>query len=152
MRIIRFLNCLWTILLALAGPLNAQDQTVLFSVTAPGVSKVITNWGLDVTWANYDNMRRGLTFMGTNEVDMVRVAFLANAPVTNGVNGNDLSAAQKADLSNMAGLANMAGAAKPWTFSSGTGAGVDSWFKSGGDVIPSRWVQAMEAAKKYYNH
>lgn len=123
-----------------------------FNCNDPGVSKAITNWGLDVTWASADNMRRGLTFMGTNEVDLVRVAFLANAPVTNGVNGNDLSAAQKADLSNMAGIANMAGANKPWTLSSGTGAGVDPWFKSGSDVIPSRWVQAMEAAKKYYSH
>lgn len=152
MRMRRFQHCLWTILFACAGSLNAQDQTLLFSATAPGISKAITNWGLDVTWASYDNIRRGLMFMGTNEVDMVRVAFLANAPVTNGVNGNDLSPAQKAELSNMASLANMAGAGKPWTFSSGTGAGVDPWFKSGGDVIPSRWVQAMEAAKKHYNH
>jgi hypothetical protein len=133
--------------LLIPGLLRAQDHTLVFSTSDPGVSKAITNWGLDVTWPSYDNMRRGMIFMGTNEVDMVRVAFLVNAPLTNG----DLSLAQKAELSNMANLANMAGAGKAVTMSCGTGAGVDAWFKSGNDVIPSRWVQAMEAAARHYN-
>jgi hypothetical protein len=124
---------------------RAQDQTLVFSTSDAGISRAITNWGLDVTWANYDNVRRGLIFMGTNEVDMIRVPFLVNAPLTNA----DLSPAQKADLGYAAGLANMAGASKPWTMSCGTGAGVDPWFKSGNDVIPARWVQAMEAAERF---
>src|SRR5262245_9756205 len=84
----------WTALLSLftlTHLLPAQDQNISFNTTAAGTSKSITNWGLDVTWANPDNMRRGLAFMGTNEVDMVRVAFLANAPLTNA----DISVAQK---------------------------------------------------------
>jgi hypothetical protein len=53
--------------------LQAQDHTVPFSTGDPGVTKAIVNWGLDVTWPNPDNMRRGLIFMGTNQVDLVRV-------------------------------------------------------------------------------
>src|SRR5437879_500109 len=74
----------WMALVALcilANSLQAQDHTLVFSTSAAGVSKAITNWGLDVTWPNYDNMRRGLIFMGTNAVDMVRVAFQSARPL-----------------------------------------------------------------------
>src|SRR5260370_38149711 len=61
--------------LLFANPLRAQDHTVLFSTSDPGVSKAITNWGVSVTWPNPDNMRRSLIFMGTNEVDFGHLAF-----------------------------------------------------------------------------
>ena len=76
--------------IVLTGSVHAQDHTVLFSVTDPGVNRAITNWGLDTTWTDANNMRRGLIFMGTNNVNIVRVGFLANAPLTN----NDISPAK----------------------------------------------------------
>src|SRR5437899_8509809 len=88
-------------LLFFATALQAQDHTMLFSTGDPGVSKAITNWGLDTTWTSSDNMQRGLIFMGTNKVTLVRVGFLANAPLTN----NDISPAQKATLQSMANVA-----------------------------------------------
>src|SRR5215813_6356798 len=106
---------------------QAQDHTILFSTSDPGVSKTITNWGLDTTWTSSDNMQRGLIFMGTNNVTMVRVGFLANAPLTN----NDISPAQKATLQSMANVAAMAGPNVLWDISSATGAGVDPWYQSG---------------------
>src|SRR5689334_743752 len=99
------LNALrWGALVAfsvLANILPAQDHTILFSTGGPGVSMAITNWGLDTGWASFDNMQRGLIFMGTNNVNVVQVAFEMNAPLTN----NDLTAAQKGDLANMMSLA-----------------------------------------------
>jgi len=93
-------------------------------------------------------MQRGLIFMGTNKVTMVRVGFLANAPLTN----NDISPAQKATLQSMANVAAMAGANALWDMSSATGAGVDPWYQSGaGMVYPDRWAAAMEACQRYYN-
>jgi hypothetical protein len=127
--------------------LTAQDHTLVFSVSDTGLSKAITNWGLDATWASSDNMRRGLMFMGTNEVDMVRVAF----PVATALTDGDLSPAQKADLTNALSIASMAGPNTPLTLSAGTGAGVDPWFKNGAEVLPNRWVQAMEAAARFCN-
>jgi hypothetical protein len=112
------------------------------------VSRAITNWGLDTGWANYDNMRRGLIFMGTNNVNLVQVVFEMNAPLTN----NDISPAQKADLANMVNLASMATSASRWNLSSGTGAGVDPWYQSGsGTVYPDRWAAAMQAWQRNYN-
>ena len=52
----------------LASWVQAQDHTVLFSAGDPGVSKAITNWGLDTTWVSADNMQRGLIFMGTSSL------------------------------------------------------------------------------------
>jgi hypothetical protein len=126
--------------------LRAQDHTVVFNTGAAGVSRAITNWGMSVTWPSPDNMRRTLIFMGTNEVDFVHLPFIANQPLTNG----DLTAAQKAELTTHANIANIAGTNKPWSMSIGTGSGVDPWYKSGTDVIPGRWVQAMEAAQRFY--
>ena len=131
-----------------ATTLHAQDHTVLFSTGDPGVSRAITNWGLDTTWTSSDNMQRGLIFMGTNKVTMVRVGFLANAPLTN----NDISPAQKATLQSMANVPAMAGPNALWDFASATGAGVDPWYQSGaGTVYPDRWALAMEACQRYYN-
>src|SRR5882724_6623337 len=127
------------------GLLLAQDHAVLFSTADPGVSKAITHWGVSVTWPSYDNTRRSLIFIRTNEVDFMHLEFLVNQPLTNG----DLTAGQKTDLAAQTNLAILAGS-KPWSIAVGTGAGVDAWYKSGTDVIPSRWVQAMEAAQRFY--
>ncbi len=131
---------------AAAPELRAQDRTVLFGTNDPGVSRAITEWGLDTAWASYDNMRRGVIYMGADEVDLVRVTFPMNAPVVNG----QLTAAQLADVDYRVGLANLAGAAKPLAMTADTGAGVDAWFKTGAEVVPARWVQTMEAAARAF--
>lgn len=137
-----------SLLLVLTSPVRAQDHTIVFSTSDAGVSRAITNWGLDTTWVNSDNVQRGLIFMGTNKVNLIRVGFLANAPLTN----NDISPAQKATLQSMASLAAMASANAVWDMSSATGAGVDPWYQSGtGTVYPDRWAAAMEACQRYYN-
>jgi hypothetical protein len=143
----RFLSLQFLVAFAFPGPLLAQDHTVLFGVSDAGVGRPITNWGLDTGWANYDNMQRGLIFMGTNNVNVVQVVFEMNAPLTN----NDLTPAQKADLTNMMNLASMATSATRWNLSCGTGAGVDPSYQSGtGTVYPDRWAAAMEAWQRNY--
>ena len=137
--------CVVLLALIFASPLRSQDHTLLFSTSDAGVSKAITNWGVSVTWPNTDNTLRSVIFMGSNEVDFVHLAFITSQPLTNG----DLTAAMKAELTTQTNVANLAGN-KPWSMAIGTGSGVDAWYKSGTDVIPSRWVQAMEAAQRFY--
>ena len=120
---------------------RAQDRTVVFDVSAPGVVKTIPRWGLDTAWASESNMRRGVIYMGAEQVDLVRVTFPVNAPLDTGV----LTSAQLADVAYRVSLANYAGAGKPLTLTTDTGAGVDPWFKNGAEVVPARWVQAMQA-------
>ena len=125
------------------GSACGQDRTLVFGVADTGVSKAITEWGLDTAWPSPDNMRRGIIFMGADQVDVVRVAFPVNAAPVNGA----LAAAQLADLTNRVNIANQAGAGKPVTITPDNGAGVDAWFRNGGtDIVPSRWVQTMEAS------
>lgn len=132
--------------LAFAGPVRAQDHTIVFSVSDAGVSKAITNWGLDTCWPSFDNMQRGLIFMGTNNVNLVRVGYVVDAPLTN----NGLSASQKAVLQTHANLAKMATAATRWDLNMASS--VDPWYQSGtGTVYPDRWAAAMEACQRYYN-
>jgi hypothetical protein len=133
--------------LALTSTVCAQDHTVVFNTADPGVNRGITNWGLDTGWPNFDNMQRGLIFMGTNTVNLVQVAFEMNAPLTN----NDISPSQKADLTNMVTLASMTSTGARWIMSSGTGAGVDSSYQSGtGTVYPNLWAAAMAVWQRNY--
>jgi hypothetical protein len=142
---IRTLYWLTCLAMLLPGVASAQDRTLLFDTNAPGETKSIEHWGIDVTWPSFHNTRVSVLYMG-QDIDMVRVAFLANQALING----ELTAAQKAEMDAMANLANMAGPGKPWTMSIGTESGVDPWYKSGSQVIPSRWVQLMEASLNYY--
>ena len=77
--------------LILARPVLAQNQLVTFSTIDPGTRFAITNWGLDTCWPNFDNMQRGLIYMGTNNVNIVRVGFLVDSPLTN----NDVTPADR---------------------------------------------------------
>ena len=129
-----------------ASPVHAQDHTVTFNTTDPGVTWAITNWGLDTCWPSFDNMQRGLIFMGTNNVNMVRVGYVVDVPLTN----NDLSASQKAALQTHANLANMATAATRWDLNMASS--VDPWYQNGpGNIYPDRWAAAMQACQRYYN-
>ena len=129
-----------------ATPTIAQDRTVLFGTADAGVSKAITEWGLDTAWPSYNNMRRGVIYMGQDQVDLVRVVFPMNAPVV----GGNLTTAQLDDVAYRVSLANLAGANKPLAMTADTGAGVDPWFKNGAQIVPSRWVETMAAAARAF--
>lgn len=43
-----------------------------------GVSKV-ANWGLDTAWYDENKVPQGGIFMGTNNVDVVRISFTTTA-------------------------------------------------------------------------
>jgi len=132
--------------LMFAGSLRAQDHTILFSPTDAGVTRSITNWGLDTCWPSFNNMQRGLIFMGTNNVNIVRVGFVVDAPLTN----SDISATQKAALQTHANLANMATAATRWDMN--WASTNHPWYQSGANTVyPDRWAAAILAAQRYYN-
>src|SRR5688572_28788844 len=61
--------------------LFAQDRTVLFNLSDPGVSKAIPTWGLDTAWLSTDNVRRGVIFMGQPQVDVIRFSFTGDRPL-----------------------------------------------------------------------
>jgi hypothetical protein len=135
---------IWSALLA--SPVRAQDHTIAFSTSDAGVSTVITNWGLDTCWPNFDNMQRGLIYMGTNNVKIVRVGFFVDAPLTN----NDVTPADKSSMQTCANLAAMATAATRWDMN--LDSSVNVWYQSGANLVyPDRWAAAISACQRYYS-
>ncbi|PJJ07308.1 putative secreted protein (Por secretion system target) [Flavobacterium sp. 1] len=59
------------------------DNTVPFSVLDNGISAPVT-WGLDTAWPDENNMRRGVSFMGKENVDIVRISFQPTRELVNG--------------------------------------------------------------------
>jgi hypothetical protein len=91
-------------------------------------------------------MRRGLIFMGSDNVNVVDMPATLDAPLV----GGDILAADKARLQQSINLAAMAGPNAMWYMSGG--APVDPWYRSGPNrVYPDRWAAAMAACQQYYN-
>ncbi len=145
-----FVPCCWlkTALILLTGAvaIQAQDHTVLFDTSAPGISRAMTNWGLDTCWASYDNMHRGLVYMGTNNVNIVRVGFFVDAPLTN----NDVTPADKAVMQTDVTFASMATAATHWDMN--LDSSVNAWYISGANTVyADRWAAAVRACQRFYH-
>ena len=136
------------LLASIGGEAAGQGRPVFFDTGDAGEEKAIRRWGFDLTWPSSDNAMRSLEYMGVDEVDYVRVGFRADAPLVGGA----LTAQTKAQLDEMARIARLAGTDKPWTLMPATESGVDPWYKSGTQIVPSRWVQGLEATVNYYNH
>lgn len=129
-----------------AAVIHAQDHTIPFSTADAGVTRSITNWGLDTCWANFDNMQRGLIYMGTNNVNLVRVGFFVDAQLTNG----DVTTADKSAMQTCINLAGMATAATRWDMNLNTS--VNAWYISGANTVyADRWAAAISACQRYYN-
>ena len=77
---------------AVALALPAQDRTVVFDTSGPGVSRPIPTWGLDLAWLNRDHVRRGVIFMGPPQVDVIRASFTGDWPLVDGDLGPEAQA------------------------------------------------------------
>jgi len=142
----RLLPVVVLMLPSFAAPARAAI-TVNFSTSDPGVRKAIPNWGLDTNWASLDNMRRGLDFMGINNVNVVRLPAMVDQPVDNG-----LTTDQKAHLQLCLEIANLARAATKWDLCAPGSDTVGSWYQTGaGTISVDRWVQGMKLAQQFYN-
>lgn len=121
---------------------------VNFSTADAGVAKGIPTWGLDTNWANLDNMRRGLSYMGSDLVNAVRVPAMVDQPLDSG-----LTADQKAHLQLCQDLAAMVAPSAKWDMCAPGSDTVNAWFQSGtGTVNVDRWVQAMKLNQHFYRH
>ncbi|NLK47327.1 MAG: hypothetical protein GX296_00790 [Bacteroidales bacterium] len=60
----------------------AADRMVAFDVEDEGVSTPIT-WGLDLAWLDENNIRRGVAFMGIDNVEVIRASFQPIRPLVN---------------------------------------------------------------------
>lgn len=124
---------------------DLKSHTVYFDTSDKGETLSLTHWGLDTAWPEPNHIRRGLLFMGDDQVDIIRVSFPINTPLVNG----DLPASKDEHFKVRLAMAKLTGD-KPFTMLPDTEAGVHPWYKNGKDVIPERWVQLVAAAQKRY--
>ncbi|MDX8337549.1 RICIN domain-containing protein [Draconibacterium sp. IB214405] len=59
------------------------DRNVTFSLSESGVVRPVS-WGLDLAWLSEANIRRGVRFMGSDVVDIVRSSFMPTDTIANG--------------------------------------------------------------------
>lgn len=124
---------------------ETQPRTLIFSTQAPGQKSRLTRWGYDTAWANPDNVKRSILYMGKDNVDVVRVSFPTTEPLVDG----DLPASKMDHFKTRLELAKLAGD-KPWTMLPDMEAGVSPYYKDGTRIIPKRWVQLMAASQRHY--
>ncbi len=54
--------------------LSPADRTLFFNTDSTGTSLPIL-WGLDTAWPSEDNMRRGVSYIGADNIGVARVSF-----------------------------------------------------------------------------
>jgi hypothetical protein len=116
----------------------AADRTVLFYPTAAGVAKPF-DCGLDVAWTDESNMRRGIAFMGAENVKVVRASFQPTYALVNG----DLQQAQIDALNERMRITNLAGKNIDVMLNDDP-VSVDSWYKGNA----ANWAQLIYATAK----
>jgi len=80
------------------------DRTVFYNLNDSGVPTPII-WGLDTAWPSEDNIRRGVAFMGSERISVVRASFQPTLPLVN----DDLQTDQINWLNTRMNLVNLTG-------------------------------------------
>ena len=114
------------------------DRTILFNVSDTGVSRPVT-WGLDLAWISKENMQRGIAFMGSDKVDIVRSSFTPTDSLVNG----DLKSAQLATLSQRFAIMDLL-EPKTVVMLNDDNPTVASWYNGNA----SHWAQLMDVTTR----
>jgi hypothetical protein len=114
------------------------DRSLYFSVADTGVAKPI-RFGLDVAWSDESNIRRGIAFMGADNVKVVRASFQPTLPLVNG----DLQQAQVNDLNKRLNLISLVGPHAEVMLNCDHPS-VDPWYTG----HPENWAQLMDVTTR----
>lgn len=163
----KLLLSFFTVFMA-AGSLHAQTATssstsfhpakttlVPFSVEDKGKQLPI-NWGLDTAWPHEENMRRGIAFIGPENLATARASFQPSDQIVNG----ELSNAQKAALNNRLNLIQLGGVKNIMlncdhealnTPENATAAQQQEYAQHRANYVgkPEEWVKLIEATARY---
>jgi hypothetical protein len=117
------------------------DRTVLYNLADSGTAKHIL-FGLDTAWPSAENIKRGITYMGKENIDIVRASFQPSHPLEN----NDLTQKQIDSLNIRLNLINLISDTVKVALNDDPmdGNGVNSWYKGNAD----RWAQLIDATTK----
>ncbi|MCK9209032.1 MAG: ricin-type beta-trefoil lectin domain protein, partial [Salinivirgaceae bacterium] len=114
------------------------DRSLFFNVSDTGVAKPII-WGLDLAWLSEENIKRGIAFMGKENVDIIRASFQPTLPLVDG----DLQQEQINVLNTRLNLIDLTGPNTKVMLNCDHPS-VDSWYV--GNAV--NWAQLMDATTR----
>ncbi|APZ45923.1 hypothetical protein BW723_06275 [Polaribacter reichenbachii] len=120
------------------------NRTVVYDVNATGETKTLV-WGLDTAWASLENMKRGIAFMGADNVDVVRVSYFTHQPLVNGELHPDI----KVLIDKRLGYIDLFGRPMQLTMNSVRNS-VDPSYGTDGNYNPVTWAANIAATINYY--
>lgn len=119
----------------------ASGTKVVFSTSATGV-KLPVRWGLDTAWQSDENMRRGIAFIGKDNIGVVRVSFQPTAAL---IGDTALTSSQLRAVNNRVRLAKMAGKPELAINCDPADGKVDTYFtSSSGKANAARWAKLID--------
>lgn len=131
------------------GAQAPADITVPFRWETTGV-RLPMRWGLDVAWLNEQNMRKGVNFIGKENLSIARSSFQMNTQL---VGDTALTDSQKKMLDERTRVINIMGTTCDIVLNSDQGDGSTTyilpWYASGHRANTARWARLIEASTAY---
>lgn len=125
----------------------ATGTKVVFSTTSAGVQLPV-RWGLDAAWQSDENMRRGIAYIGKENIGVVRVSF---QPTEALVGDTALTKSQLRAIENRIRLAKMAGKPELAINCDPADGKVATWFtSSSGKANAARWAKLIDVTLSKY--
>lgn len=131
------------------GAQAPADITVPFRWDATG-ERLPLRWGLDVAWLNEQNMRKGINFIGKENLSLARSSFQMNNQL---VGDTALTSAQKKMLDDRTRVINLMSTTCDIVLNSDQGDGsttyIIPWYASRHRANTAHWAQLIEATTAY---
>ncbi|USN99544.1 MAG: RICIN domain-containing protein [Phycisphaeraceae bacterium] len=128
---------------AVPSPATTLPNTIFFNHAANGnANKSVETWGPDTSWADSRNVRVSVQNMGVEKVDVVRVSYFLDVPLT-GSGGLGSSAISR--INDQLALAAMADNAPLTLTPSGD---PDPYYRTNNEPN-AHWIDAIKATKAY---
>jgi len=122
--------------------LAATSKTIRFDTSQQGESKPVHEWGIDATWASWNNTQESVRNAG-DEIDFVRVGFFMHERYN--ADGS-LSRDQISKLDEALNCAKLVDKNIPIMISPHNELGIIDWYKESGF---DRWYHVMEKSREY---
>ena len=130
-------------------PWPVAQVTVPFSLSATG-TQLPVRWGLDVAWLNEQNIRKGINFIGRENLGIARSSFQMNESL---VGDTTLTKAQQTMLRRRTAAINLISHSLDIVLNADQGDGssqyINSYYSSGNRANPERWARLIDASVAY---
>lgn len=125
--------------------INKTNALIVFSINSEG-KKLPVRWGLDVAWANEQNIRKGVNHIGKENISIVRGSFQTTKPLTN---DSVLTSSQISMLKERMRLARIVGDTVDIILNEDQEAGIDEYYVINGNADERHWAALINASVKW---